>query len=454
MNELRVGRNELCPCGSGKKFKKCCLTRDHNSSSGPLPMNRRPFAQTFNAVYRQEPDQFAAAISADEDDSDEVGLPPPPLPSAVPVLPVEVAVAYTYQEPFGTAEVTYIFPAGQTFILKNDQSIENDYLKPGMQILLKDGALATITDVRLSYEPPDPPVHQLDGRVVSRVVGTIKHRGFSTVDVSWPGYTATSSPDHPYYSFSRRSYVPAQDLRVGEFLVNDKNQVVPVEAVSKSKFGLTELYNLEVEYFHNYFVGEPGGSAVLVHNGVNPTACINLPAVRQTLAQRLPKTNGSWVEGTPGNGVWRSTDIRVRQAAAAPGGPIPEYVDVPFQNNSPVFDKFVQDVHGIRGETKITLDTDATASLRTRTDRDFSAANRWLAEQLNNAKVPAPGGGEWTVGKVQNYLSDNGWQWHHHEDMTTMQLMPQVVNDKIAHIGGRSLKDFSFTPPLPKRKPK
>ena len=21
----RVGRNNLCPCGSGKKFKKCCL---------------------------------------------------------------------------------------------------------------------------------------------------------------------------------------------------------------------------------------------------------------------------------------------------------------------------------------------------------------------------------------------------------------------------------------------
>ena len=23
----RVGRNEPCPCGSKKKFKKCCLTR-------------------------------------------------------------------------------------------------------------------------------------------------------------------------------------------------------------------------------------------------------------------------------------------------------------------------------------------------------------------------------------------------------------------------------------------
>lgn len=21
----KVGRNEICPCGSGKKFKKCCL---------------------------------------------------------------------------------------------------------------------------------------------------------------------------------------------------------------------------------------------------------------------------------------------------------------------------------------------------------------------------------------------------------------------------------------------
>ena len=25
-NPPRVGRNEPCPCGSGKKFKKCCFT--------------------------------------------------------------------------------------------------------------------------------------------------------------------------------------------------------------------------------------------------------------------------------------------------------------------------------------------------------------------------------------------------------------------------------------------
>jgi uncharacterized protein YecA (UPF0149 family) len=26
-NEARVGRNEACPCGSGKKYKQCCLRR-------------------------------------------------------------------------------------------------------------------------------------------------------------------------------------------------------------------------------------------------------------------------------------------------------------------------------------------------------------------------------------------------------------------------------------------
>jgi len=26
VNLARVGRNDPCPCGSGRKFKKCCLT--------------------------------------------------------------------------------------------------------------------------------------------------------------------------------------------------------------------------------------------------------------------------------------------------------------------------------------------------------------------------------------------------------------------------------------------
>jgi len=29
--EAAVGRNDLCPCGSGKKYKKCCGAPDHNN---------------------------------------------------------------------------------------------------------------------------------------------------------------------------------------------------------------------------------------------------------------------------------------------------------------------------------------------------------------------------------------------------------------------------------------
>jgi uncharacterized protein YecA (UPF0149 family) len=28
-----IGRNEYCPCGSGKKFKKCCIDELHNETS-------------------------------------------------------------------------------------------------------------------------------------------------------------------------------------------------------------------------------------------------------------------------------------------------------------------------------------------------------------------------------------------------------------------------------------
>ena len=27
-----IGRNELCPCGSGKKFKKCCINEVQNDT--------------------------------------------------------------------------------------------------------------------------------------------------------------------------------------------------------------------------------------------------------------------------------------------------------------------------------------------------------------------------------------------------------------------------------------
>jgi hypothetical protein len=34
----KAGRNELCPCGSGKKYKRCCATKARSSQSGTVLM--------------------------------------------------------------------------------------------------------------------------------------------------------------------------------------------------------------------------------------------------------------------------------------------------------------------------------------------------------------------------------------------------------------------------------
>lgn len=30
----KIGRNEQCPCGSGKKYKKCCMAKDRAKTAG------------------------------------------------------------------------------------------------------------------------------------------------------------------------------------------------------------------------------------------------------------------------------------------------------------------------------------------------------------------------------------------------------------------------------------
>ena len=33
---MKVGRNDPCPCGSGQKYKKCCLAKDEAARSAEL----------------------------------------------------------------------------------------------------------------------------------------------------------------------------------------------------------------------------------------------------------------------------------------------------------------------------------------------------------------------------------------------------------------------------------
>lgn len=54
----KTGRNDPCPCGSGKKYKKCCLDKDEaarRQAPPPRPTARRPEARSVTAGTSQRP---------------------------------------------------------------------------------------------------------------------------------------------------------------------------------------------------------------------------------------------------------------------------------------------------------------------------------------------------------------------------------------------------------------
>ena len=51
---MKTGRNEPCPCGSGKKFKKCCLNATKlGARRAPTPERYPAFLARAQAMLRQ-----------------------------------------------------------------------------------------------------------------------------------------------------------------------------------------------------------------------------------------------------------------------------------------------------------------------------------------------------------------------------------------------------------------
>jgi hypothetical protein len=457
----QVGKNDPCPCNSGKKYRQCCWVKRFDRNK-PKPSLLGDGASTTRVA---------------------------PRPTS-PKSKIRVGMDYRFSDGIGIGQVGYCFDVSQKFLLTSGLVVTADKIEVGMQFYLEAGMVATVTKVVPSRAyPPPPPGKDANGNSLKNVVGTVKYTGYyPVIDLIVGDQYIKTTPGHRFYSLDRGGWVEAESLEVGEHVATENRRSKPVTAVSAYRIEYIELYNVEVEDFHTYFVGTDE-SAVWSHNGLDGGCAIPKPArtesgklaskagmsvdplyaagweaifggqanaVRKTLNGRLPKegSKGSWNGATPGEGVWRSTDPQVRKAAAKPGEPIPAYVDIEFKNGFPVFNSHTKTLHGIKGETNVVLDVDPKAALRTRADRDFAAANEWLAGEFNKARVKHPEGGSWTGPRVQAHLDDLYWQWHHHENMTTMALMDRNLHDNIPHLGGRSLKDFSFDPPLPKRKPK
>lgn len=58
---LRAGRNDLCPCGSGRKYKRCCMRRDQEQR-GPA-VRGEPDNLAIVAVLREREDNWSEAAS-------------------------------------------------------------------------------------------------------------------------------------------------------------------------------------------------------------------------------------------------------------------------------------------------------------------------------------------------------------------------------------------------------
>ena len=48
---MKANRNDPCPCGSGKKYKKCCLTKDEEKRQETLVKSKELDRELSNGKY-------------------------------------------------------------------------------------------------------------------------------------------------------------------------------------------------------------------------------------------------------------------------------------------------------------------------------------------------------------------------------------------------------------------
>src|SRR3989338_8841368 len=59
---MNPGRNDPCPCGSGKKFKKCCQANVAGQGAAPNPVELNHLVALFNARRHAELERRARSL--------------------------------------------------------------------------------------------------------------------------------------------------------------------------------------------------------------------------------------------------------------------------------------------------------------------------------------------------------------------------------------------------------
>ena len=252
METVRVGRNDLCPCGSGRKFKRCCQNQSAAGGTGRITAfeKARPVFGDGAEMRRHSPQPALRQQGHDGQ-------------------PIErIPVHYTYAEPFGEAECVYCFPVEQLFLLEDGSVLPAAWLQPGMRFRLEDGSWGTVTAV----EPPrvwGPPSRIPEPRRQLRAAGARpgQAQGIRRTGRDVRRHDGHDHANHLFYSASHGAWVPVGSMRPGELVRGETGVTSPILAISPPRHGFIELYGIEVEEFHTYLRRGRGGSA-LVHNGM------------------------------------------------------------------------------------------------------------------------------------------------------------------------------------------
>lgn len=255
-------KNDPCPCQSGRKYRQCCwLRRFDGKVAGPALLG----------------------------DGASTRPHPPPRPDRTPEGKVRVHVRYEFGDGFGTGRVGYAFEQHQKFLLTDGLVVGTDRIQAGMRFYLEDGAVASVTDVKPPklYRFP-PPGKDANGNSLKNVIGTVNYSGhYPVMELVVGSVHMRTTPGHEFYSLDRRGWVPAGTLRVGERVEMEDRAAGPVVRASPPRFEPVELYNIEVEDFHTYFVGKTGQTSVWSHNGLRAGCRIPKPMAADALERGL-----------------------------------------------------------------------------------------------------------------------------------------------------------------------
>ena len=211
----------------------------------------------------------------------------------------------------------------------------------------------------------------------------------------------TLTNEHPIW-IQGEGWVAAESIEPGQVLATiDGDIVVYSNIVIQNE---KRVYNLSINNTPSYFAGI---SQIWVHNTLCSPWLVNPFNTNLPRDSRHPRGgNGEWT-GTRGNSQFQPTpDTPLHDATG--GRPIT------YRNGYPEFDEFAYRVDEQPARVEIdNLRGDGSQF-------DFNRAD----EEFRNAI----GDPDWE--------QPDGWSWHHHENCTTMILIPTVINTRAAHTGG------------------